>query len=317
MESWKYNNLSAVYGLSVALADSGDIAAARVLAADIFALDAPTITLLDGRFCAELSRMPSAVDAVAFSEADATQLSAITAAFGTRARADGQAFVLMNEALTQDGVWIDVKAAQSVDVPVHIVNLRTRAGTSAPRVLVTVADNATLSLAEHHRSVPDLDSFDLPVTELTIGANSEVHHYRFALGDSGSRQIGRVATHQGQDSRYRAYLAVLGGDFNRLDFGLDIQGSNCDSQLYGLYMCRHTEHTDIHLAVDHAVPHCDSQEVFRGVAAENGKAVFNGRIHITQFRIKIGDVIVGFNHTIETWRIGLNKLVILINSFRP
>ncbi|MEM6985058.1 MAG: Fe-S cluster assembly protein SufD, partial [Pseudomonadota bacterium] len=238
------------------------------------------ITLLDGRFCEALSSVPDTVDVAAFSEANAAQLAAISDLIGRQARAEGQAFVLLNEALTEDGIWVDVKAGQTVDATLHVVNLRTQAGTSAPRVLIRVADNAAISVAEHHRSVPLAETFDLPVTELHIGKNSVVHHYRFAFGESGARQIGRVATRQEQDSRYNAYLAVIGGEFNRLDFGLDIQGSNCESNLYGLYMCRQSEHTDIHLAVDHAVPHCDSQEVFRGVAAEKGKAVFNGRIHI-------------------------------------
>lgn len=279
-ESWKYNNLSSVYGLSVALTAPGDLAVAQSLAADVLALDAPVVVLLDGRFCAELSRLPEGVAVAPFSAADPAQEVRIRETLGAQARAQGQAFVLMSEALSEDGVWVDVADGAALDPVLHIVKLRTQAGTTAPRVLVNVGDNARLNLAEHYRYATGLDTFDVPVTEVRIGANSAVHHYRFAFGEAGSRHIGRVATRQARDSRYRAYLAVIGGDFNRLDFGLDIQGQNCDSQLFGLYMCRASEHTDIHLAVDHALPHCDSQEVFRGVAAQRGKAVFNGRIHI-------------------------------------
>lgn len=280
VESWKYNNLSAVYGLSVALAEEADLETAGELAAGVLALKASVVSFVDGRYNAALSTLPESVEVVAFSEANSHQRAIISARLGTQAHVEGHAFTLMSEALAEDGVLIDVKAGQAIDTPLHVMNLCTRTGTSAPRVLVSVAANARLTLAEHHLSVATVDTLSLPVTELHIGANSEVHHYRFSLCETGSRQIGRVAAHQSDDSRYHAYLVALGGDFNRLDFGLDIQGRNCDSQLYGLYMCRQSEHTDIHLAVEHAVPHCNSREVFRGVAAERGKAVFNGRIHI-------------------------------------
>ncbi len=282
VEGWKYNDLSKVYGEAVQLTSASDLAVARELAADTLALEAPTVTLVDGQYCAELSRLPSGLNATSFSEASAEQHASLAQSLGTQARADGQAFVLLNEALNQDGVLVEVGSGESPAESLHILNLRTAAGTAAPRVWVSVGENAQLTIAEHHLCAEGVASFDLPVSELHIGANSTVHHYRFALSQSGGRHIGRVATRQERDSRYYAYLAVLGGDFNRLDFGLDLQGQHCESELYGLYMCRGQEHTDIHLAVDHALPHCDSKEVFRGMAAEQGKAVFNGRIHIHQ-----------------------------------
>ncbi len=281
-EGWKYNDLSKLYGSELSLAGDSDLEAASGLLADLSAIDVPVLALVDGRFCSALSRMPAGVSAVAFSQASAEQQASITQAIGTQARSDGHAFALLNEALSEDGIWIDVDSGVNVERTVHVVSLRTVAGSAAPRLLLRVGDNASLSFAEHHRSVAGLAAFDLPVTELQIGANSSVHHYRFALGEEGNRHVGRVAARQSADSRYYAYLAVLGGDFNRLDFGLDLQGQNCESELYGLYMCRAQEHTDIHLAVDHALPHCNSKEVFRGIAAEHGKAVFNGRIHIHQ-----------------------------------
>jgi len=201
------------------LTSASDLAVARELAADILALEAPTVTLVDGQYCAELSRLPSGLNATSFSEATAEQHASLAQSLGTQARADGQAFVLLNEALNQDGVLVEVGSGESPAESLHILNLRTAAGTAAPRVWVSVGENAQLTIAEHHLCAEGVASFDLPVSELHIGANSTVHHYRFALSQSGGRHIGRVATRQERDSRYYAYLAVLGGDFNRLDFG--------------------------------------------------------------------------------------------------
>ena len=38
--------------------------------------------------------------------------------------------------------------------------------------------------------------------------------------------------------------------------------------------------TDVHLEVDHAVPHCGSRENFKGILYGAGKAVFDGLIQV-------------------------------------
>lgn len=37
---------------------------------------------------------------------------------------------------------------------------------------------------------------------------------------------------------------------------------------------------DYHTCIEHAVPRCTTNEVFRGIVGDNARAVFNGRIHI-------------------------------------
>ena len=37
---------------------------------------------------------------------------------------------------------------------------------------------------------------------------------------------------------------------------------------------------DYHTCIEHAVPHCTTDEVFRGIIGDEARAVFNGRIHI-------------------------------------
>jgi len=37
---------------------------------------------------------------------------------------------------------------------------------------------------------------------------------------------------------------------------------------------------DYHTCIEHAVPHCTTDETFRGIIGDKARAVFNGRIHI-------------------------------------
>ena len=42
--------------------------------------------------------------------------------------------------------------------------------------------------------------------------------------------------------------------------------------------CADNEHVDTTLVVDHAVPHCESRELFKGVLDDRGRGVFQGKI---------------------------------------
>ena len=50
--------------------------------------------------------------------------------------------------------------------------------------------------------------------------------------------------------------------------------------LKGVYLPKNSQHIDYHTCIEHKVPHCTTSEVFRGIIANQAKAVFNGRIHI-------------------------------------
>ena len=45
-------------------------------------------------------------------------------------------------------------------------------------------------------------------------------------------------------------------------------------------MPRNQQLVDYHTNIQHWVPHCTSNEIFRGIISDQAKAVFNGRIHI-------------------------------------
>ena len=41
-----------------------------------------------------------------------------------------------------------------------------------------------------------------------------------------------------------------------------------------------TQHIDNHLRVDHAKPHCNSREFFKGILAGKGRGIFSGKIMV-------------------------------------
>jgi len=50
--------------------------------------------------------------------------------------------------------------------------------------------------------------------------------------------------------------------------------------LFGLYLTNGSQHVDNHSLIDHAKPHCFSNELYKGVLNDKSHAVFNGKVYV-------------------------------------
>ena len=59
-----------------------------------------------------------------------------------------------------------------------------------------------------------------------------------------------------------------------------MNGKNCNTLLYGLYITEGLNHVDNHTRVDHAMPNCQSNELYKGIMKDKSTGVFNGKIMV-------------------------------------
>ena len=92
--------------------------------------------------------------------------------------------------------------------------------------------------------------------------------------------IGSTHVDLTRDSQYNAFHLGLGTRLTRNDIVVNhnVGGSHCE--LNGVYIPQNQQLLDFHTCIEHKVPHCTSNEVFRGIMNDKARAVFNGRIHI-------------------------------------
>ena len=80
------------------------------------------------------------------------------------------------------------------------------------------------------------------------------------------------------DARVRHLSVEADGTFSRNQTFLSFSGRNAVAELNGVSMVGGTRHVDQTLVVDHAVPHCQSTEMFKTVVDDRAKGVFQGKI---------------------------------------
>jgi Fe-S cluster assembly protein SufD len=121
------------------------------------------------------------------------------------------------------------------------------------------------------------------VTECYVAENAQVDQYNLQIAPSNTHLVNFNQVVQQSNSLFNNYTYSLpDAAFVRNNLHLDLNGTNTESHLYGLYLAGNDQLTDNHTVVNHLFPNCFSNELYKGVLLDNARGVFSGRIFVHQ-----------------------------------
>jgi Fe-S cluster assembly protein SufD len=85
---------------------------------------------------------------------------------------------------------------------------------------------------------------------------------------------------QAQNSHFTDHNINFGAGLSRNNITSLFKGTGAETMLNGLYVGNHTQHMDNHTTIDHAGPHCESHELYKGILDQKARGVFNGKIFV-------------------------------------
>ena len=219
-----------------------------------------------------------------FNQASDAQQTAISASLGKVADTTRNLFTALNNAQVNDGVYVAVAKNTQVAKPIQIIHVTTAQGQASSafsRCLVELAQHATATVIEQFVSTDEEQNVLMnQTTEAIVGDGAKLNHYRLNSEHESSLHFGGVYVDLNRDSQFESYQVLLGGKIKRFDVLVNhnVGGSHCEMK--GVYLPKHDQHVDIHSYIEHKAAHCTTDETYRGIMADQSKAVFNGRIHI-------------------------------------
>jgi Fe-S cluster assembly protein SufD len=117
-------------------------------------------------------------------------------------------------------------------------------------------------------------------TEVKVGPNANIEHYKVQQESSKAFHIATLQVDQQRDSTFTSHSVSLGAQLARNDINAYMGDEGATCNLYGLYVTDGRQHTDFHTRIDHAQPHCTSNEFYKGILDGHSRAVFNGQVHV-------------------------------------
>ncbi|RMF70034.1 MAG: Fe-S cluster assembly protein SufD [Calditrichaeota bacterium] len=285
-EEWRYTNIAPLLREKFQL-DGGavEVKAEDVKPFVIEGLKENLMVFVNGRFQPELSRLASDAEGLhiaSLRQALMDHSGLVEQHLGKHADFERETFTALNTAFADDGLFVFVPDNTVVAEPLHVVNLAIADGTGAriahPRNLFVVGKNSQVSIVEGFHYLGDGVYFNNLVTEVVVAERAVVNHLKVQEESHRAYHVSNTKVHQRQGSVYTSVNVDLGAALARNNLNILLDGENCEANMFGFYLGQGRQHIDNHTFIDHAKPHCDSNELYKGILDQQARAVFSGKI---------------------------------------
>ncbi len=285
IEDWKYTDLRVLMRDVLPLAAAPDAAALKRAAAALklhAVAGARRLVLVDGVFAPNLSETASLEEGLAI-----RTLREALEAGDARLQAqllgpeNPETMVALNSAMMTDGVVIEVADGTALTQPLHIVHIASGATPSAmfTRSLLKLGKAASATLVESYIAADGAKTYQVHDSLIvSIGDGARLDQVRLV---EDSREAFNITSSQvtlGAKAHFNTFGLTSGSLVSRYQATIAFAGAGSRVETNGVNLLNGRQHADSTLFLDHAVPNCESREIFRSVVDDRGHSVFQGRI---------------------------------------
>jgi Fe-S cluster assembly protein SufD len=281
LEEWRYTSLAPLAKQRFTLPERREVSRAdlEAVASPVFACSLHVF--VDGVYDPALSALGAGADlhVDTLAKLSPDELAQTAAGLGTLTDAKLHPFAALNGALLEDAAIVRVPRATRVAEPLHVVFVSTGAReVRSPRLLIVAEADSHVKLIQDHVSLGGETGLTNAVTEVSVGPNARVDCITLQRDDSDGFLISNLAARVERDGRFDSSVLTFGGRLVRNDLSVTLAGEGAETTLHGLFIGGGDRLVDNHTLVDHAVPHCTSHELYKGVLGGSSRGVFRGRV---------------------------------------
>jgi Fe-S cluster assembly protein SufD len=235
----------------------------------------------NGYFLPQLSTTTEGLTSNLLSEIENTPLGSI-------AKADKDPFAALNQATFVDGIHLSIDHKKSIESPILLLQFHQAKGGQviSPRIWIEAGDFSKATFIDYHISVDATAYFVNKVVEIKGGVHSDITYHSLQHENNQVIEVSNLVTDVQKDAQFTSTQITLTGDMVRNNLTLNLLGSNSVGNMYGLYLLDGKTHVDNHTNVDHTIPHAESNELYKGILADQSRGVFNGKIFVRQIAQK-------------------------------
>jgi Fe-S cluster assembly protein SufD len=285
-EAYKYTNLNIFFDhdyKTYFMPLPSDFVKAEEFRCDVADLDAYGIVLLNGFYPTvneKLRQLPGGVLIGSLNEAAVRFPEIIEKHYGRYAKSETDGLIHLNLAMASDGVFVYVPEGVIQTKPVQVVNLVHSEDDmfNQHRNLIIVEKNSEFSIIVCDHTLSPKKFLTNAVTEVYVGENGHFDLIRVQNEHNASCKITHTFIHQEKNSVVSSNNMTLHGGLIRNSTYHYLGGEGAESHSYGLFLADKWQHVDNFVNVDHAFPHCTSNQLFKGVLDDMSTGAFNGRI---------------------------------------
>ncbi|MDP2388770.1 MAG: SufD family Fe-S cluster assembly protein, partial [Acidobacteriota bacterium] len=271
LEDWRFTNVSPIAEANWPLAQ-GAFAQAAELVSSVNVPGAVRLAIVNGQFAAglsDLSALPKGLRIASLRDGARDATDGIETYLGKVFSIAAHPFAALNTSVLDDGVAIMVTKGAIVETPIHIV-IVTGGDTPVvahPRVLIVAGENSQVRVAQSFIGVTGAAYFNNAVAEVVVGHGARVELYTDQRESDQAFHLANIQAHVEARGVFESHAFSTGARIMRHDIGIGLKGEGADCTMNGVYLADGERLMDTHTSLDHAMPHCTSHEIYKGILA--------------------------------------------------
>jgi Fe-S cluster assembly protein SufD len=268
-EDWKYTRVARIANEEWKVASVADTIDTKAF--EIDGLDAYTLVFVDGKFSSGNSRMP------AEQGIHVSQETVLTSERETYEHF----FQAMADAASTDIINVLVEKNTIATKAIHIIHVSTQAQSLAqPHIRLIAMSGANIHCVESFVCTNEIKAFTNRTLKITVEENAHVHWDKIQLESDANFLMNEDNVHIASNGNFTINTLTIDGGWVRNALNISLDGQNIEANLNGFYMPRRKQFVDNHTRVDHRKPHCNSNELYKGVLNDQSTGVFNGKVYV-------------------------------------
>ena len=283
-EEWKYTNIAPILSKDFSFAIP-DFKTSReeILKLFPFIRDSIFVVVENGKINLEVSGLKNLPTGIEIKNLrDAKNLPLVQKHFNLYVDVQEDAFGALNTAFANDGVVILISENTVCENSVYLINISSSAEEAVNvynRTLVIAEKNSrtkivSIAVSKNNTSATFVNS----QVEIFAGENSSLEFDVLQNENEKSFHINGTHVYQSANSKFSTSTVSLGGNIHRNKLHIKLDGENCETHMHGLYIAGDSQLIDNHTAVYHSKPHCNSNQLYKGIIGGKAHGVFNGKI---------------------------------------
>ena len=254
---------------------------------EVFKCDVPNMStslffVLNDSFYSEntIGRLPEGVLLGSLKAMSETHPDLVHSYYGKLADASADGVTAFNTMFAQDGLLIYVPRGVVVEKPIQLVNML-RADVNFMvnrRVLIILEDGAQLRLLACDHAMDDVNFLATQVMEVYVGNGAMLDLYELEENSLNTVRISNLYVKQGANSNVLLNGMTLTNGTTRNGVHVTLAGEGAELDLCGMVIADKNQHVDNHTVIDHAVPRCNSRELFKYVLDDEATGAFSGLV---------------------------------------
>ncbi|MFK7896919.1 MAG: Fe-S cluster assembly protein SufD [Myxococcota bacterium] len=310
LEDWKGTNLSPLENMSFVESDvvESDVVESDVAGsgADQKSLELPasenpgaTLVFVDGRFAPDLSGdfesgLPKGVSVKTIARLLGEEPDRLKGLLAQLTDTKRESLAALQTAFLEDGVALFIEAGARLEEPLRIQFVATENAegptASFPRLLVVAGENSQATLLTEHLCAGNAQGFTNFVSEFLVAQGARIESVEIQSESAERVHFTGAYARVERDGHFDSHVFTLGTGLVRSELQVTLAEPGAETRMRGFYLGQDLEqaansgakaigsHIDHFTTVDHAAPHCTSDEEYRGVMGGSSKGVFRGRV---------------------------------------